>query len=58
MITKLNLKVYDELFNEKRIDFDLLLTKPRFKNNKNRQISNCPKFTRGLIFKGKQNIYK
>ena len=51
-------KIYDELFNEKSITFDLLTTKPRFKNNKNRQISNCSKFKRTLCFKGKQNIYE
>ncbi len=49
-------KLYDDLFNEKKINFDLLTTKPRFKNNKNRQISNCLKFTRTLSFKGNKNI--
>ena len=28
-------KVYDKLFNEEKLIFDLLTTKPRFKNNKN-----------------------
>ena len=49
-------KLYDDLFNEKKINFDLLTTKPGFKNNKNRQISNCLKFTRTLSFKGNKNI--
>ena len=47
--------LYKDLYNEIKIDFDMLSTQARFKNNKNRQISNCPKFTRGLLFKGIKN---
>ena len=36
----------------------MLLTQPRFKNNKNRQVTTCSKFTRGLKFTGKKNIFK
>ncbi len=49
-------EVYNKLFNEEKLTFDLLTTKPRFKNNKNRQISNCSKFSRALSFKGVKNI--
>ncbi len=49
---------YERLFDEEKIDFNMLLTQPRFKNNKNRQVTTCSKFTRGLKFTGKKNIYK
>ena len=49
-------EVYNRLFNEEKLTFDLLTTQSRFKNNKNRQISNCSKFSRSLSFKGVKNL--
>ena len=50
--------LYYDLINENKIEFNMSSTKPRFKNNKNRQISTCPTFKRNLQFKGKINVYK
>ena len=50
--------LYNDLINENKIEFDMTTTKPRFKNNKNRQMSTCPTFKRNLQFKGKININK
>ena len=45
--------VYNELLHDKSITFDLLTTKARFTNNKNRTISNVKDFTRTNKFEGK-----
>ena len=43
-------KLYHDLFEGKRIDFNLLSTDPRFKYTKARTVVNCDKFTRGISF--------
>ena len=48
--------LYKDLVNGIKIDFDMLTTKACMKNNKQRQVTNCSKFTRGLSFKGDVNI--
>ena len=47
--------LYNELFEEKTINFDLLATAPRFKTSKDRKITNQAKFERNISFKGLQN---
>ena len=49
-------KIYDELFNEKTLTFDLKSDRACFKNNNIRQITTCSSFTRKLSFKGKKNV--
>ena len=56
-IAEAKYELYNDLINENKIEFDMSTTKPRFKNNKNRQISSCPTFKRNLQFKGKINTY-
>ena len=48
-------KLYDDLFNEKSIKFNLLATAPRFKSTKDRKISNQDKFERNIKFIGVKN---
>ena len=43
-------KLYHDLFDGKKIDFNLLSTAPRFKYTKARTVVNCDKFTRGISF--------
>lgn len=47
--------LYNELFEEKSINFDLLATAPRFKTSKDRKIINQAKFERCISFKGLKN---
>ena len=44
-------KLYYELYDGKKINFNLLSTAPRFKNTKrDRTVINCNKFERGVSF--------
>ena len=49
-------KIYDELFNEKALTFDLKSVRACFKNNNIRQITTCSSFKRKLSFKCKKNV--
>ena len=49
-------KIYNELFNEKELTFDLKSVRVCFKNNNIRQITTCSSFTRKLSFKCKKNV--
>ena len=51
-------KLYYDLYQGKKINFDLLSTAVRFKNTKNRNVISCSKFERGVSFKPeiKRNI--
>ena len=48
-------KLYNELFDEKTIKFNLLATNPRFKSTKDRKIKNQAKFERNIKFTGIKN---
>ena len=48
--------IYDDMFNEKTLTFDLKTVRACFKNDKSRQVSTCPTFARKLTFKGVKNI--
>ena len=48
-------KIYDELFDEKTIKFNLLATGPKMKALKDRKIQTQTKFERKINFKGKKN---
>ena len=43
-------ELYHELYDGKKINFNLLSTAPRFKNTKARTVTNCDKFARGVSF--------
>ena len=43
-------KLYNELYEGKTIEFNLLLTAPRMKSTKERKIINQKKFTRRIKF--------
>ena len=44
-------ELYHDMYNGKKINFNLLSTGPRFKNTKNRTVISCNKFERGISFK-------
>ena len=44
-------ELYHDMYNGKKINFNLLSTGPRFKNTKNRTVISCNKFERGIRFK-------
>ena len=46
------LLLYESLYNNKSVVFDLMSCKPRFKMNKNRTVSNVSKFVRTIKFLG------
>ena len=49
-------ELYDDLFNEETIKFDLLATGTKMKADKNRRVKTLPKFERNIKFTGKKNI--
>ena len=51
-------ELYNDLFEEKPITFDLKQVRPCFKNDKSRRVANCSSFTRELCFKGTKNVVK
>ena len=44
-------ELYYDMYNGKKINFDLLTTAPRFKYSKDRTVISCNKFERGISFK-------
>ena len=50
-------EVYNKLFNEEKLTFDLLTTKPRMKDTKDRRKINVKEFKRKVKFEGKINVY-
>ena len=50
--------LYNDLFEEKPITFDLKQVRACFKNDKSRRVANCSSFTRELCFKGTKNVVK
>ena len=49
-------KLYQDMADEHKKVYDMKQSKACLKNNKNRQVSTCPTFSRGLLFKGSKNI--
>ena len=49
-------ELYDELFNEKSIKFDLLATGTKMKADKNRRVKTLSKFERNIKFTGIKNL--